>query len=214
MAKKKPSIVIDPGHGGEDVGAIGYNQIEEKTIVLNISRFVKNYLVHKGYNTFLTRNTDTFIMLDQRTALANQLKADLFISIHGNAALNKNAVGIETFFYPHGQGRMQENEYTSYVKTYLTKKTSYAQLLAQNIQQSLCNELFAIHKLHAVIDRKVKRAPLQVLIGTIQPSVLIEVGFLPHPYEGRLLATKEYQKKIARGIVKGIVNYLEKISTF
>jgi N-acetylmuramoyl-L-alanine amidase len=214
MAKKKPCIVIDPGHGGEDAGAIGYDQIEEKMVTLSISKLVKSYLVRKGYNTLLTRSTDTFVMLNQRTALANAVKADLFVSVHANAALNKNAVGIETFFYPHGHGQMQKNEYASNIKAYLTKKAVCSQLLAQNIQQAVCNKVFSVHRMSDVIDRKVKNAPFQVLIGTGQPSVLVEVGFLTHAYEGRLLAIKNYQKKVAQGIVKGIINYLEKMSTF
>jgi len=213
MAKKKPCIVIDPGHGGEDVGAVGHNQIEEKMVALSIGKLVKNYLVRKGHKALLTRNTDDFIMLNKRTAHANAAGADLFISVHANASLNKNAVGIETFFYPHGHGQLQENQYTLYMKAYLTKKALFAQMLAQNIQQALCDQVFSIHAISNIIDRKVKKAPMQVLIGTNQPSVLVEVGFLTNPYEGTLLATKKYQENIAQGIVKGILNYLDKMSS-
>lgn len=214
MAKKKPCIVIDPGHGGEDPGAVGYDQIEEKKVVLAVSKLIKQYLVRKGYDTVLTRSTDHFVMLNQRTALANAVAADLFVSVHANAALNKHAVGIETFFYPHGYGNMQHSEQSVHIKSYLTQKTSYAQTLAQDIQTSLCNEVRPGHHMADVIDRKVKKAPLQVLIGTTQPSVLVEIGFLTHAYEGKLLATKQYQKKIAQGIAKGIIEYVNKMSSF
>jgi N-acetylmuramoyl-L-alanine amidase len=174
---------------------------------------VKNYLVRKGYNALLTRNTDEFIMLNKRTAHANAAGADLFISVHANASLNKNAVGIETFFYPHGDGQMQKNQYAFYMKAYLTKKALCAKMLAENIQHALCDQVFSLHAMSNIIDRKVKKAPLQVLIGTNQPSVLVEVGFLTNSYEGKLLATKKYQENIAQGIVKGILHYLEDVSS-
>lgn len=213
MAKKKPCIVIDPGHGGEDTGAISYDKVEEKMVVLGVCKLIKQYLRGKGYDTVLTRNTDRFVMLNQRTAFANGLSADLFVSVHANAALNKEAFGVETFYYPHGYGDVQHNAGSSYIKSYLVQKTSFAQLLAQAIQRSLCGELSTVHSMAHSIDRKVKKAPFQVLIGTAQPSVLVEIGFLTHMYEGKLLATKTYQKKVAQGIVKGIIEYINTVVT-
>lgn len=208
LAKKKPCIVIDPGHGGDDIGAIGYNKIEEKMVVFSISKLVKKTLKSKGYHILLTRKKDCFVPLTKRTELANKVGAHLFVSIHANAALNKNAFGVETFYYPHGYGEMQKNEHTNYLQSYLAKKTYYSLSLAEKIQRFLCSELSFAHSIGHAIDRKVKKAPFQVLIGSTPPSVLVEVGFLTHAYEGKLLSTMEYQKKIAKGIVKGIMSYI------
>lgn len=212
MAKKKPCIVIDPGHGGDDLGAVGYDNLEEKAIVLYISKLVKKSLQSKGYDILLTRKRDCFIPLAKRTEFASKVCADLFVSIHANAALNKDAFGIETFYYPHGYGAMQNNEQTAYLQSYLNQKTLYSLMLAENIQRSLCTELSAMHFIGHAIDRKVKKAPFQVLIGSTQPSVLVEVGFLTHPYEGKLLSTNDYQQRIAKAIVKGIVDYINTIT--
>lgn len=212
MAKKKPFIVIDPGHGGDDVGAVGYKQVEEKQVVLAVSKLIKKGLSVAGYDIVLTRNKDHFIPLTKRTAFANRLGAHLFVSIHANAALNKNAFGIETFYYPHGDGSVQAFDHAPYMQSYLANKTSCSQLLAEHIQYSLCSEIGVIHSMGNLIDRKVKKAPFQVLIGSTQPSVLVEIGFLTHAYEGNLLSTEEYQKKIAKAIVKGIIQYVDKIT--
>jgi N-acetylmuramoyl-L-alanine amidase len=213
LKKQRPCIVIDPGHGGQDTGAIGVGRLPEKMVTLNISKEVKRYLYNYGCDILLTRSTDTFLTLDERTALANAVGADLFVSIHANAAPNKDAAGIETFFYPHGEGKVvgtsQGFKDHTLFDDYLKNKSEQSTLLASSIQQSLCAQVYPVHLLRDKIDRKVKKAPFQVLMGAAQPGVLVEVGFLTHEYEGDLLRSKKYQKRVAQGIVKGILSYLK-----
>lgn len=212
---KKPRIIIDPGHGGKDPGAIGVHGIKEKKITLALGKQLGRYLRTLGFEVLLTRTTDKTVLLDERTVRSNQSMGDLFISVHANAALNPRAHGIETFYYPHGRAN---TVFTSFkpsrknVHTYFATKEELSNQLAASIQKELCAHVAPLHKYHAKIDRSVKYAPLQVLVGTNAPSVLVEVGFISNPYEKELLEKNYYQRSVVQGIADGISNFYKNIS--
>jgi len=163
----------------------------------------------------LTRSRDQYLFLEDRTGFANNWKKNnIFVSIHANASVNKNVSGIETFcldaaklkpFYTNFKEAIQITKNLTYN---LNKKST---ILAENIQRTLVS--YAQRKNPHACDRKVKKALFRVLAGTTMPAVLIEVGFVSHPYEGKLLATKEYQQVLAKGISDGIISYLKSVAS-
>ncbi len=201
-----PKIIIDCGHGGADTGAVGYYNAIEKEINLQVGLQVAHLLKQKNIPVYLTRERDQTLLLDERTTFANRQQADLFISIHANAAPNKQSCGIETYclsdtlFTAEGAdtvGRLfaQQLEY----------KYAKSQKLAHTVHQSLLSTLPAHYKVH---DRHVKHNVAQVLVGTTMPAILVEIGYVTHEQEARLLTQKDYQASIAEGIVRGINTYL------
>ena len=220
------TIVIDPGHGGKDPGAVGYRHYREKVVVLAIGRYLRDYLKQRGYKVYMTRSDDRFIKLRNRTKYANRKKADLFISIHANAARKKKskAQGIETYFLsPTRSGRAKkvaamENQADLEDMNFYGKMTFLSTLnhrlmiqankLALDIQQSTLLELRKHYK--GVKDGGVREGPFWVLVGAAMPSVLIEVGFITHPKEAKRLANKNYEKHFAKGIADGIERYFLK----
>ena len=210
--KKKVRIVIDPGHGGGDTGAVSQSGFEEKKIVLYISKKVRHMLLNKGFDTLMTRTVDSFLSLDERTKLSNDVGATIFVSIHANAAHNKNAYGIETFFYPYDRSTLVggDTHITNQLQNYWQLKTMNASLLAREIQEKLCHAVQVVHPFPSAIDRKVKSAPFQVLLGSQAPSVLVEVGFLSHCDESKLLSSGSYCTRLAQGIADGIVSFVHK----
>ena len=225
-ARGVKTIVIDPGHGGKDPGAVGYKKYREKVIVLNIGKYLKKYLQDRGYKVFMTRDNDRFIKLRNRTKYANRYKADLFISIHANAARKRKskAQGIETYFLsPTRSSRAKKvaamenqtdlEDMNFYGKiTFLSTLNHHlmiqANKLALDIQQSSLLELRKHYK--GVKDGGVREGPFWVLVGAAMPSVLIEVGFVTNPVEARRLVQKNYQKHFAKGIADGIDRYFLK----
>lgn len=213
-------IVIDPGHGGKDPGAIGPTGTKEKDITLAVAKKLSDILKQNAQiEVILTRDNDEFIPLDRRTEIANQARGDLFISIHANAAWDTRERGIETFYnshYTYGEGAkdvaMRENaalganDLPSSVKNILWDliQNQYRQEsreFAQNIQETLVT-VAGTH------DRGVKSAPFYVLRGASMPSILVEVGFISNSLEERKLNDPEHQKIIASGIHKGIIEYI------
>lgn len=225
---KKPqkirTIVIDPGHGGKDPGAQG-NGKKEKDIVLSVAQKTGKILENLGYKVKFTRNSDKFIELKARTSYANKANADLFISIHANAsAKNGNInkfVGFETFFLSPSRSEKAknaaalENKGSIEEMNYFTQQTFLNFLNREKIIQS--NKLaIDIHKntlssiknsKFDVVDGGVREAPFWVLVGALMPAVLIEVGYITHPVEGKNIAKTKYQDAIANGIAKGVVSY-------
>lgn len=212
------TIVIDPGHGGKDPGAVSKSK-QEKKIVLSISKALRELLVEKGYRVRLTRETDVYIPLEDRTQFATIGEADLFISIHINASANPNAVGIETYYLALASDESaritaaRENVGTKYSIKALDKlvgeilkesKSTESRRLAEFMQEQLALATRAS-------NRGVKHAPFVVLIGTKVPAVLIEVGFLSNSAEAQKLLTKAYQRQIAEGIAKGVEQYVTNI---
>lgn len=213
------TIVIDPGHGGKDPGAFGGNTRKERTIVLSISKKLREILTQRGYTVLMTRDTNRFIPLRERTAFAIQHKADLFLSIHANGSESPKARGIETYYLDVASTdkaseiiAARENADSGYSIQELEKllkgiiqesKSEDSRRLAGYIQQALVQATGAI-------DRGVKHARFVVLIGTNVPAVLIETGFVSNPTEGRKLTTPAYQHKIATAIAEGIDRFLGK----
>ena len=212
------TIVIDPGHGGKDPGAVSQNR-QEKQIVLSLSKTLRDILVKKGYNVRLTRETDVFLPLRKRTQFATNQKADLFISIHTNASISNKAAGIETYYLALASDEsaritaMRENAGAEYNMKELDalvgrilkeSKSTESRRLAELIQARLASG-------KQVRNRGVKHAPFVVLIGTKVPAVLVEVGFISNPTEGKKLNTRAYQRQLASAIAKGIEQYIKNI---
>lgn len=206
----KPRIVIDPGHGGRDSGAVGRNGIYEKEVCLAIGTAVGNLLEQQGCSVLLTRKSDRDMDLDERTAYANNNHADLFVSIHANHAASERAVGVETFcmqsqLFKKMYSNLSPNQDACVVQC-MNERFRCSYELAQSVQKYTCAAAAPFRD--ESIDRKVKHSVSQVLMGTQAPAILIEVGFLSHPKESRLLNDVQYQQSIARGISNGIASVL------
>lgn len=204
----KPCIAIDPGHGGIDSGAIGYEGIREKDICLAIGTKVGNLLERHGFSVVMTRNSDCTVGLDERTTYANNNQADLFVSIHANWAPNQRAIGVETFCLKPSL-LQQMGSQLSYAQQKLctdevNQRADYAYALAQSVQRHVCDTILPFHE--ELIDRKVKHSVSQVLLGAQMPAILVEVGFVSNPKEALLLNDVEYQNRIAHGIYDGILS--------
>lgn len=205
---RPPTIIIDAGHGGSDKGAIGCSGVFEKEITLSMGRFLENECIERGWQVIMTRSNDTFVPLGERTHYAQQSHADYFISIHANYASNSQAQGIETFsldrslFLPlHSStpgSRLSLYHSASDNLCILSKK------LADSVHSSLITN---IKKNYDLVDRKVKSAVSQVLIGSQIPSILIEIGFLSNSDECRQLMDTNYQQLAAHCIANGINNF-------
>jgi len=214
-------VVIDPGHGGTDPGAIGYKGLQEKDVVLRIAKKLESKLQAKGhYRVILTRSTDVFIPLKQRTAIANNHKADLFVSIHANASLNRERSGIETYFLNFTSDEealnvaARENAATRkdlddlqiiLNDLLLTSKINDSGMLAGSIQDSLCKGLN--DRYPRIKNLGVKGGPFYVLVYATMPSVLVEVSFITHKVEGEKLRDDTYLEIIASSIFEGLLRY-------
>ena len=216
-------IVIDPGHGGHDPGAIGPTGLKEKDVALSIAKRMET-IIKKELNceVVLTRRDDRFIPLEERTAFANTEKADLFISIHANASPNRNAYGIETYLlnFSSDEGAVQvaarENATSTKKISDLmpllqelmrNSKVNESTQLAEHIQGSLVKTLRTDYS--KVKDLGVKQAPFYVLIGAKMPSILVEVSFLSNKREEKRLRSGKYLDKLAFSISRGIKEYID-----
>jgi len=217
-------IVIDPGHGGHDPGAIGPNGIMEKNITLKIATLLADKLRSMGFDVIMTRDKDVFIPLEERTAIANMSNADLFISIHANASLSHRTKGITTYYLSatHDRASMlvaaRENATSA-------RKLSDLQLILQDLMKTAKindSALFATDVQKDMVKslRKngyntpnlgVRSAPFFVLMHADMPSILIETSFITNPGEERLLQEKRYEESIVDGVVRGIIKYGTKI---
>ncbi len=220
-------VVLDAGHGGKDVGAVGKNKLYEKVSVFKVTKYLESILKQRGYKTYLTRNNDRFIKVKNRTILANKKKADIFVSIHANAAHKSRineAKGIETFFLSPARSERakrvaaQENKSDIRTMSYSTKsvfleslnrpRITASQKLAIDVQR---NTLFTARKQYKdVVDGGVREGPFWVLVGAQMPSILVELGYISHPVEGKRLYKTSYQKKLSLGIANGIDAYFAK----
>ncbi len=216
-------IVLDPGHGGDDPGAIGPSGLKEKDVVLAVAKELASLLEKEpGIEVHLTREKDLFLYLYGRTEMANQIGGNIFISIHANAAPSRKATGVETFvnsMYVEGKGAelvaARENapsrsEDTSWEAAAIlwdmvqNKYKSESNDLAHSIQKRLSEAT-------GLEDRGVKKAPFSVLRGAAMPAVLVEIGFISNPWEESELKKDDFRKKIAQGILDGLKDYLKKI---
>jgi N-acetylmuramoyl-L-alanine amidase len=214
-------IVVDAGHGGHDTGTIGPNGIMEKDLVLDVALRLGRLLETRlGADVIYTRDDDTFIPLETRTAVANEHQADLFVSVHANSSPDPSARGVETYYlnFTSDPGALEvaarENavsqksifELQDLVKKItLKEKIEESHELASDVQQSLYNGLAS--KRSTLRDRGVKKAPFVVLIGANMPSILAEISFVSNPTDAAKLETPEYRGKIAESLYKGIAKY-------
>ena len=219
-------IVIDPGHGGSDSGAVG-NGLKEKNVVLATSKKLGALLTKRGYKVLYTRSTDVFINLRSRTIFAGKKNADMFISIHANAAPNASAAssmsGVETFFLSPARSERSKNaaalenrgdleDMNTFSKqTFLNflnrEKIISSNKLAIDIQSYM---LSSVKKSFSSRDGGVREAPFWVLVGATMPAVLVEMGYITHPQEGKNLGKSAYQDRIAQGIANGVDAYFQK----
>lgn len=217
LGAKVKAIVIDPGHGGKDPGAVNHKGLKEKDIVLKMGLDLKKRLTKAGYTVYMTRDKDVYVPLEARTALANQRGADLFLSIHLNFSRSSNSYGIETYYLGFAStqeakqlaglenamaaGTMGDLE-AAFYKIMKHTKIKESRQLAEMIQQRLTKKT-------GRKDRGVKTAPFVVLIGATMPSVLAEVSFISHREEGKLLTKASYQKKIAEALAEALQQYAD-----
>ncbi len=222
--KRDKTIVIDAGHGGKDAGAIGYKQRMEKHLVLEMALQLGKELKSRGYKVFYTRQSDEFIDLRDRTKVANDKNADLFISIHANAAPNEvkklSMKGLETFFLSpdrsersknvaalENQSTMEEMDFYSketFLNVFNREKIVLSNKVAIDVQSSM---LKSVRKKYSVEDGGVREAPFWVLVGATMPSVLIEVGYISNPEESDNMFNPQYQKQLVDGISDGLDQY-------
>ena len=225
-------IVIDPGHGGVDAGAIGSGGLSEKDIVLGVATGLKDALVEKlGVTVLMTREDDTFVTLEERVAFAGRSNADIFISIHVNAARNSKASGIETFFLsyePTDAEAMRLAEHENRVllpdgtvgtspEVVTNDLKNILHDLAQSVTHHESSALAEAVQISMISktrrhDRGVKQAPFTVLDGASMPAVLVEVGFISNRSEARWLGGKKAHKRIADAIALGIAGFAETVN--
>lgn len=215
------TVVLDPGHGGDETGAEGKTGILEKEITLDVAKRLKALLeARPAMTVILTRDTDSIVALDERTALANHLHADLFLSIHVNSAPRRDAHGAETYFLA-SQAKDEEIRTLAAIENnaagvdreklgadsgdlelvlwdlaqtkYLEESSDLAELIQKELNEAL-----------GVTDRGVKQAPFRVLMGATMPSVLVEVGFISNPAEESSLKSDEYRDKIAGALSRAV----------
>lgn len=216
-------IVVDPGHGGHDPGAVGPDGVQEKDVVLAIGLKLAAILREElRVDVVMTRSTDVFIPLEERTAIANKVNADLFVSIHANASLNRAASGIETYYLnlaktdKAARVAARENN-TSLEKVGLLQAILFDLMANSKINDSARMADEVQKALYARVSRKhreaknlgVKQGPFYVLVGATMPSILVETAFISNEREAELLKDREYQETIANGILDGIKNYIK-----
>jgi N-acetylmuramoyl-L-alanine amidase len=222
---RRPMIVIDPGHGGSEEGAHGADGVLEKDIVLSISLMLDELLRERlRANTVLTRTTDVHIPLEERTRIANESNADIFVSIHANASEFKTARGIETYYLDNtndksslklakrenaslGQSKVGDLEFII-SDLIQNAKVDGSISLAHDLQDALYSTISRYYK--GTKNLGVKKAPFYVLVGAHMPCALAEVSFIDHPKEGRRLATRRYQKLVAAALYEGIRAYFDR----
>ena len=215
------TVVIDPGHGGEQVGAMGPGGTMEKDVVLAIARRLRDELVNTlGVRVFLTRDRDVELDLDDRTAIANNYKADLFISIHANGVRARGAKGSEVYFLSYQASddesrRMAQIEGAAEPLGSVEPGSDLALILwdmaqAEHLEESSALATRLQDELAVVTgseSRGVKQAPFRVLVGATMPAVLVEVAFISNPEEEKLLASARFQAKVAAALRRGISRY-------
>lgn len=216
-------IVIDPGHGGKDPGAIGLHQLKEKDIVLDIARRMGVMLEHSGYEVRLTRRTDEFVSLEQRTEYAAQWQADLFISIHANSSESQRVTGVEIW----APRILKKEDFSEQQrkKNYHLLCRHFAMQQGNTFLDQTLEDLLYRYKYHESLElasvlskqsgrkissknRGVKQSGFFVLRNTLIPSVLVEVGFISNRNEARLLKDSSYRQDFAEVLAQGIRDYI------
>ncbi|MBV8811491.1 MAG: N-acetylmuramoyl-L-alanine amidase, partial [Acidobacteriaceae bacterium] len=223
---KLGKVVIDAGHGGHDTGTIGPGGLMEKDLVLEVALRLGKLIVQRlGAQVVYTRSGDIFIPLEERTKIANDEKADLFISIHANSSPERSATGVETYYFnltsdPRSLDLASRENATSASsisdlndllhRAVLQTKLEESHEFAQLVQNTLW--LASVKMNSASRNRGVRRAPFVVLIGATMPSILAEIGFVSNPHDERLLRRGDQRGRIAEALYKGISQYASTLS--
>jgi N-acetylmuramoyl-L-alanine amidase len=226
LGLKIGKIVIDAGHGGHDTGTIGPNGLLEKDVVLDVAKRLGRLLETRlGAEVIYTRQDDTFIPLETRTAIANRERADLFISIHANSSHDSDARGVETYYLnftsspealevaarENAVSEKSIHELQDLVKKIaLKEKIEESREFAGDVQASLYGGL-ALNNA-GIRNRGIKKAPFIVLIGANMPSILAEISFVSNPTDERKLETTEHRQRIAESLYRGVSKYVSGLS--
>jgi N-acetylmuramoyl-L-alanine amidase len=229
LGLKVGRIVLDPGHGGHDTGSVGPQGLREKDLVLDVAQRLGRLIeARMGSEVIFTRSDDTFIPLERRTEIANEAKADLFLSIHANSSPLRSAAGVETYYLNFTTSRsaldlasrensgaqMSVSELQGLLeKIALKDKVEESHEFASRVQTALYT-LSAKTTDARSKDRGVKRAPFVVLIGASMPSVLAEIGFVSNAHDESVMRREEYRERTAEALYKGISNYAGSLSHF
>src|SRR5882724_1657147 len=221
-------IVIDAGHGGHDTGTIGPTGLMEKDLCLDVALRLGKIIQQRlpGADVMFTRSDDTFIPLEERTHIANEAKADMFISIHANSSRDSDARGIETYYLnlkgsPDAMEVASRENATAQQSVHdledLVKKIARSEKIdesrefAADIQESLAKRIQKSYK--PVKDRGVRKAPFVVLIGADMPSILTEISFLSNPADEQLLKKPDHRQRVAEGLYQGVASYLQSLNS-
>jgi N-acetylmuramoyl-L-alanine amidase len=226
LGLKIGKIVIDAGHGGHDTGTIGPNGLLEKDVVLDVAKRLGRLLESRlGAEVIYTRQDDTFIPLETRTAIANRERADLFISVHANSSRDSDARGVETYYLnftsspealevaarENAVSEKSIHELQDLVKKIaLKEKIEESREFAGDVQESLYGGL-ALNNA-GIRNRGIKKAPFIVLIGANMPSILAEISFVSNPTDERKLETSEHRQRIAESLYRGVSKYVSGLS--
>jgi N-acetylmuramoyl-L-alanine amidase len=221
-------IVIDAGHGGHDTGTIGPTGLMEKDLCLDVALRLGKIIEQRlpGADVVYTRADDTFIPLEERTNLANEAKADLFISIHANSSQDHGTRGVETYYLnlkgspeamevaarENASSEQGVHDLEELVKKIArNEKIDESREFAEDIQDSLSKRIQKTSK--SMKNRGVRKAPFVVLIGADMPSILTEISFLSNTADEQLLKKPEYRQRLAEGLYQGVVNYLQNLNS-
>ena len=224
LGLKVRRIIVDPGHGGQDPGAMS-GSLREKDITLDVARRLRTLLETKyDFEVLMTRDSDRFVPLEERTAYANSHSADLFVSVHVNSSRNKRARGIETYYLnfattpeamevaarenaisEKNMGELQKLTTAIALNSKIDESRDFAGLVQTNLVSHL-------KKQYAIPSLGVKQAPFYVLIGAHMPSILAEISFLSHQQESRLLTDTSYRQSIAEGLATGVHRYIQTLA--
>ena len=209
VTKYSPTIIVDAGHGGYDIGA-SFKGIIEKKITLRLALKLKKQLTRRGYRIYLTRSGDQHRSLKERTDYANAKRAKLFISLHTNAAPRRKSrhyvyKGIEVFYFKGKTRRARYRDRRVYLSPWKKRRSrKLAKLVKDNMLKS-------VRRKYIVLDKGVKKNNFWVLRGTKMPSILVEHGYITDRYEGKRLTTDYYQNLLIRGIVNGVDEYFGRL---
>ncbi len=228
--RRKFRVILDPGHGGKDPGAVGFGGLQEKNVALQVADRTGELLSSAGYDVQMTRTNDRFLELTERTAFANKKGGDLFVSIHCNAAKNREARGVETYYLnpkvDKSRALLIAKENFSSLEAVQRTGDSFADAILSDLAFSLkegeSRELAEVllgglwdgaSGFPGTQNRGMGHGPLYVLIGARMPSSLVELSFISNPQEEKLLGDGNYQTALAQGLAAGVADYLEKTAS-
>lgn len=229
LGLKVDRIVLDPGHGGHDTGTVGPGGLREKDLVLDVALRLGHLIEQRmGSEVIYTRTDDTFVPLERRTEIANEAKADLFLSIHANSSPFRSAAGVETYYLNFTTSKSaldlaaRENA-GSQMSIYDLQGLLEKIVLKDKVEESrefavrIQNALYAMSARPTDArskNRGVKKAPFVVLIGASMPSVLAEIGFVSNAHDENIMRREDYRERTAEALYKGISNYANSLSHF